>query len=231
MDIGIIGSGQVAQTLAGKFLELGHRVMISSRDTSAAKDRGDWGVIPSAEEFAVAQRAQGREATAGSFAQAAAFGEVLVNATAGEHSLDALQSAGTEHVHSKILVDIANPLDFSRGMPPTLAFCNTDSLGERLQAALPDTRVVKTLNTMNAAVMIDPGQLPEETTVFVAGDDQEAKDWVSNELLRSWLGWRHVIDLGDISASRGLEMWMPLWLRLWGATGTGVLNLKVVAGG
>ena len=231
MDIGIIGSGQVAQTLGGKLLELGHGVMVSSRDITASKDRGDWGVIPSAGEFAATQKALGRAAAAGSFADAAAFGELIINATAGEHSLDALQSAGTAHLHGKILVDVANPLDFSRGMPPTLLFCNTDSLGERIQAALPDTRVVKTLNTMNAAVMIDPGQLPEETTVFVAGDDQGARDWVAAELLTAWFGWRRVVDLGDITAARGLEMWMPLWLRLWGATGTGVMNLKVVTGG
>jgi predicted dinucleotide-binding enzyme len=231
VDIGIIGSGQVAQTLGSKLLELGHSVMVSSRDVTVAKDRGDWGVIPSAGEFAAAQKALGRGAAAGSFADAAAFGELIINATAGEHTLDALQSAGTSNLHGKILVDVANPLDFSRGMPPTLLFCNTESLGERLQAALPDTRVVKTLNTMNAAVMIDPGHLPEETTVFVAGDDQEARDWVSAKLLAKWFGWRHGVDLGDITASRGLEMWMPLWLRLWGATGTGTMNLKVVTGG
>ena len=230
MDIGIIGSGQVAQTLAGKLLELGHSVMVSSRDVTATKDRGEWGVIPSAGEFAAAQTALGRAAAAGSFADAAAFGELIINATAGEHSLDALQSAGTSHLHGKILVDVANPLDFSRGMPPTLLFCNTDSLGERIQAALPDTHVVKALNTMNAGVMIDPGQLPEETTVFVAGDDQKARDWVSAEVLTAWFGWRHVVDLGDMTAARGLEMWMPLWLRLWGATGTGTMNLKVVTG-
>ena len=229
MEIGIIGSGQVAQTLAGKLLELGHTVMVSSRDTTQSKDRGDWGVIPSADDFTVQQRELGRDAAAGSFAAAAGLGEVVINATAGEHSLAALEAAGADALAGKILVDVANPLDFSKGMPPSLLFCNTDSLGERIQAAFPQARVVKSLNTMNAQVMVDPAQLSEETAVFVAGNDQAARDWVHHELLERWFGWEQVLDLGDITAARGLEMWMPLWLRIWGATGTGAYNLKIVA--
>ena len=229
MEIGIIGSGQVAQTLAGKLLELGHTVMVSSRDTTQSKDRGDWGVIPSADDFTVQQRELGRDAAAGSFAAAAGLGEVVINATAGEHSLAALEAAGADALAGKILVDVANPLDFSKGMPPSLLYCNTDSLGERIQAAFPNTRVVKSLNTMNAQVMVDPAQLSEATTVFVAGNDQAARDWVHHELLERWFGWEQVLDLGDITAARGLEMWMPLWLRIWGATGTGAYNLKIVA--
>ena len=160
MDIGIIGSGTVAQTLAGKLLELGHSVMISSRDTTQAKDRGDWGALPSADDFAAAQRELGREAAAGSFADAAAHGELVINATAGGHSLAALEAAGADNLAGKILVDVANPLDFSQGMPPTLLFCNTDSLGERIQAAFPEARVVKSLNTMTAQVMVDPRSSP-----------------------------------------------------------------------
>ena len=228
MDIGIIGSGQVAQTLAAKLLELGHRVTISSRDTAQAKER-DWGVIPSAEGFAAAQRELGREAAAGSFADAAAHGELIINATVGGHSLAALEAAGAANLAGKILVDVANPLDFSGGMPPTLLFCNTDSLGERIQAAFPGARVVKALNTTNAQVMVDPHQLSEPTAIFVAGNDQEAKDWVHHELLERWFGWEQVLDVGDISAARGLEMWLPLWLRLWGAVGTGAFNIRVVA--
>ena len=227
MDIGIIGSGQVAQTLAAKLLELGNRVTVSSRDTAQAKDRGDWGSFPAAEDFAAAQRELGREAAAGSFADAAAHGEVVINVTVGGHSLDALQAAGAANLAGKILVDVANPLDFSRGMPPSLLYCNTDSLGERIQAAFPDARVVKSLNTTNAHVMVDPRQLTEPTAIFVAGNDQEAKDWVRHELLERWFGWEQVLDLGDIGAARGLEMWMPLWLRLWGAAGTGAFNMRV----
>jgi predicted dinucleotide-binding enzyme len=114
-------------------------------------------------------------------------------------------------------------------MPPTLLYCNTDSLGERIQAAFPDARVVKSLNTVNAQVMVDPRQLSDPTAIFVAGNDQEAKDWVHHELLERWFGWEQVLDLGDIGAARGLEMWMPLWLRLWGAAGTGAFNIRLVA--
>ena len=229
MDIGIIGSGRAAQTLATKLLELGHRVTISSRDTAKAKDLGGWGSVPSAEDFAAAQRELGRAAAAGSFADAATHGEVVMNVTFGGHSLEALEAAGAANLAGKILVDVANPLDFSRGMPPTLLFCNTESLGERIQAAFPDAHVVKSLNTTTAQMMVDPRQLTEPTTMFVSGNDQEAKDWVRRELLERWLGWEHVIDLGDITAARAQEMWMPLWLTLMGATGTAAFNLRIVA--
>jgi predicted dinucleotide-binding enzyme len=114
-------------------------------------------------------------------------------------------------------------------MPPTLLFCNTDSLGERIQATFPETRVVKSLNTVTAQVMVDPRQLSETSAVFVAGNDQEAKVWVHKELLERWFGWEQVIDLGDITAARGLEMWMPLWLRLMGTAGTAAFNLRIVS--
>ena len=231
MNIGIIGSSTVAQTLAAKLLELGHSVMVSSRDTSLAKDLGPRGTVPSAADFAASQRALGREAAAGSFADAAAHGEVVINATAGGHSLEALEAAGGANLAGKILVDVANALDFSRGMPPTLLFCNTDSLAERIQAAFPDARVVKTLNTVTAMVMVDPAQFDEPTALFVAGNDQAAKDWVRTELLERWFGWRQVLDVGDVTAARGLEMWMPLWLRLMGATGTPFFNLRIVKAG
>jgi predicted dinucleotide-binding enzyme len=229
MDIGIIGSGRVAQTLATKLLELGHRVTISSRDTAKAKETGAWGAIPSADAFATAQRELGRDAAAGSFADAAAAGEVVINATSGGHALEALEAAGAANLAGKIVVDVANPLDFSQGMPPSLLFCNTDSLAERIQAAFPETRVVKSLNTVTAQVMTDPRQLTERTTMFVSGNDQEAKDWVRRELLERWFGWEQVLDLGDIAGARGQEMWLPLWLRLMGAAGTAAFNLRIVA--
>ena len=229
MDIGIIGSGRVAQTLAARLLELGNRVTISSRDPSREKEPGVGGAIPSAEGFAAAQRELGREAAAGGFADAAAGGEVVINATVGGHSLEALEAAGAANLADKILVDVANPLDFSGGMPPTLLFCNTESLAERIQATFPDARVVKSLNTVNAQIMIDPRQLTEPTAMFVSGNDQEAKDWVRRELLERWFGWEQVLDLGDLTAARGQEMWMPLWLRLMGAAGTAAFNLRIVA--
>lgn len=229
MDIGVIGSGRVAQTLAVKLLELGHHVTVSSRDTSREKDPGSRGTVPSADGFAAAQRELGREASSGTFAAAASAGEVVINATAGGHSLEALEAAGADNLSGKILVDVANPLDFSHGMPPTLLFCNTESLGERIQAAFPEARVVKTLNTVNAQVMVDPRQLSEPSAVFVAGNDQAAKDWVHRELLERWFGWEQVLDLGDITSARGLEMWMPLWLSLMRTAGTAAFNLRIVA--
>ncbi|MGH2841433.1 MAG: NADPH-dependent F420 reductase, partial [Solirubrobacteraceae bacterium] len=157
----------------------------------------------------------------------AAYGEVVVNATAGAASLQALEQAGAEQLAGKVLVDVSNPLDFSQGMPPTLTVCNDDSLGEQIQRAFPDARVVKTLNTVTAALMVEPALVPGAHTVFVCGNDDGAKTQV-RELLAGF-GWPpdSILDLGDISAARGTEMYLPLWLRLWGATGTGVLNVEV----
>jgi hypothetical protein len=228
MDIGIIGSATVAQTLGGKFLELGHAVTISSRDANRKKDLGERGTLPGAEEWAEARRGEGAEATAGSFAAAAAFGEVLFNCTAGSASLAALELAGAESLGGKILVDVSNPLDFSKGMPPILSVSNTDSVAERIQAAYPAAKVIKTLNTVSAPVMIDPAQLGDATHLFVAGNDADAKSWVARHVLREWLGWEKVLDIGDITAARGAEMYLPLWLRLFGATGTPLFNVKVV---
>ncbi len=228
MDIGIIGSGRVAQTLGGKLLDLGHAVTISSRDVNQPKPLGERGTVPSAAEWAAAQRTEGADAAAGSFAHAAASGELVINATAGAGSLAALELTGAANLNGKIMIDVSNPLDFSRGMPPSLLVCNTDSLGERIQAAYPDVRVVKTLNTVGANVMVDPSQLGEPTAAFVAGNDAEAKAWVTRHLLREWFGWEQVIDLGDITAARGSEMYLPLWLRLWGATGATAFNIRVV---
>lgn len=228
MKIGIIGSSTVAQTLATKLVEVGHDVTISSRDTSQAKDRGPMGIVPSADDWAAEQRGKGHEAAAAGFAATAASSELVINATLGTGSLAALQAAGADNLRGKILIDVSNPLDFSHGMPPTLSVCNTDSLGEQIQAAFPETRVVKTLNTVNAGVMVDPGRLAEETDVFVAGNDAAAKEWVAQQFLREWLGWKRVIDLGDITAARGAEMYLPLWLRLLGATRSAVLNVRVV---
>jgi predicted dinucleotide-binding enzyme len=229
MNIGILGSAVVAQTLGGKLLELGHAVMISSRDLDAQKPRPSWGiVIPSANEWVAAQREQKRvDAAAGSFADAAAFGELLINATAGAASLDALAAAGEAALNGKILIDLGNPLDYSQA-PPTLTVSNTESLAERIQATYPGVKVVKTLNTVSVSVTIDPAQLGEDTTMFVSGNDQQAKEWVRDTVLKGWFGWRHVLDLGDITSARGQEMYLPLWLRLWGALGTGMFNIKVV---
>ncbi len=228
MNIGIIGSGIVAQTLGERLLTVGQQVMISARDPDAPKDLGERGVLAAAGVWATAQYDQGRPAAAGTFAEAAAFGELLINATSGTGSLAALAAAEQADIDGKIILDLSNPLDFSHGMPPRLSICNDDSLAEQIQAAYPGARVVKALNTVTVAVMVDPGRLGEETDLFVAGNDHDARTWVADNVLRDWLDWARVVDLGDLTAARGLEMYLPLWLRLWGATGTPLLNVRLV---
>jgi 8-hydroxy-5-deazaflavin:NADPH oxidoreductase len=211
----VLGTGMVGQTVGRRLVGLGHEVRMGSR--SAGNDK------------AVAWAAEvGEGASQGSFADAAGFGELVINATAGAASLAALEAAGAANLAGKVLVDLANPLDGSQGMPPILSVCNTDSLGEQIQRAFPEARVVKTLNTMNCTVMVDPGVLPGSHTVFVCGDDEEAKAEV--RALLAEFGWpaEDMLDLGGISSARGVEMYLPLWIRLWTATGTGQLNIKVV---
>jgi hypothetical protein len=226
MRIGILGTGMVGQALAAKLAEGGYEVVVGTRDPAAtlARDESDgYGNPP----FRV-WHTQHPDVKLGSFADAAAHGELVVNATAGAASVDALRLAGEANLDGKVLVDIANALDFSRGMPPSLLVANTDSLGEQIQRALPAVRVVKALNTMNALVMANPRQLADgDHTVFVCGDDPEAKALVT-QLLTEGFGWRDVIDLGDLTAARAAEMVLPIWLRLMGALQTPMFNLKVV---
>ncbi|MGN6173316.1 MAG: NADPH-dependent F420 reductase, partial [Streptosporangiaceae bacterium] len=162
-----------------------------------------------------------------SFAEAAAFAGLVMNATSGSAAMAALVAAGEAALAGKVLIDVSNPLDFSRGMPPTLDPVNTDSLGEQIQRAFPAVRVVKALNTMNCQVMVAPGRVPGEHNVFLCGNDETAKQ-AAAELIGSF-GWPagSLIDLGDISAARGTEMLMPLWLRLMGALGHADFNFHV----
>jgi predicted dinucleotide-binding enzyme len=204
----------VGTTIASKLVELGHEVKLGSRTadnekaTKWAADAGD-------------------RATHGTFADAASFGEILFNCTNGGGTLDALASAGADAMAGKVLLDLSNPLDFSKGMPPTLFVCNDDSLGEQVQRAFPNTRVVKTLNTINCELMVDASRVPGEHTVFMSGNDPEAKQQVES-ILREWFGQRDVLDLGDIGTARGVESYLPLWLRMWGALGTADFNVHVV---
>lgn len=226
MKIGILGTGIVAQTLAAKLSQQKQDVMVGTRDVTQTLARSQPDGYGSPPFHAWLE--QHPEVRLGSFAQAAAHGEIVINATAGEVSLQALNLAGAEHLDGKILMDVANPLDFSRGTPPSLGISNTDSLGEQIQRAFPGTRVVKTLNTVNAYLMVDPRALADgDHHVFVSGNDGEAKKQVS-DLLVSCFGWKHVIDLGDITTARGPEMYLPLWLRLWGAVQAPMFNIKIV---
>jgi len=212
MKFGVLGSGMVGSAIAGKLVSRGHEVRMGSR-TAANEKAAAW--VSSA----------GKGASQGTFADAAAFGEIVFNCTSGAGSLDALKSAGAQNLLGKVLV--ANPLDFSKGMPPTLFVSNEDSLAERIQAALPDTNVVKALNTINANVMVNPGRVPGETDVFVCGNDAGAKAQVIR-ILKQDFGWTTVIDLGDLTAARGTESYLHLWLRLMGSLKTADFNVKVV---
>jgi predicted dinucleotide-binding enzyme len=224
MRIAVLGTGMVGRALAAGLAQLGHDVTVGTRDVAAtmARTEPDRMGNPPYADWA-AQHAGVRTAT---FADAAEGAEVVVNASSGAASLDVLALAGADNLAGKVLVDVANPLDFSHGMPPTLFVKDTDSLAEQIQRAFPDARVVKTLNTMNANVMARPGLLPEGTSVFVSGDDAEAKATVTG--LLEQLGHTDVIDLGDITSARGAEMMLPVWLRLMGALGTPMFNYRIV---
>lgn len=224
MKIGILGSGVVGQNLGSALARGGHDVVLGTRTPEKLDEKRGLG-DQSLREWLEATEGRGRVAT---FAEAAAQGEVVVNATSGQASIEALRMAGASNLAGKVLMDVANPLDFSKGMPPTLTICNDDSLGERIQAEFPEAKVVKTLNTTNAHVMTDPSQVGGgDHTMFVCGNDADAKKRVA-QWLKEWFGWRDVIDLGDITTSRGTEMILPIWVRLWAVLGTPSFNFKVV---
>ena len=214
MKFGVLGSGIVGSTIATKLVSLGHEVKMGSRDAANEKARA-W--VASA----------GRGASQGTFADAAVFGEIVFNCTAGMSSVDALKSAGNSALRGKVLVDVANALDFSKGMPARLSVSNDDSLGETIQRTFPDVEVVKALNTVNANVMVNPGRIPGDHDVFVCGNDAGAKAQVVR-LLKDEFGWKNVNDLGDITAARGTESYLHLWLRLYGALQTADFNIHVV---
>jgi len=215
MKIAVLGSGMVGNTIGNKLVALGHEVKMGAREAQNEKAAA-W----------VAQA--GARASHGTFADAAAFGEMIWNCTNGAGALPALEAAGKANLAAKVLIDVTNPLDFSKGMPPTLFAVPSDSLGERIQAAFPETKVVKTLNTMSCKVMVEPARVGGgDHTVFVCGNDAGAKGKVE-EILRGWFGWNDVLDLGDITAARGTEAYLLLWLRMWGGFKTSDFNVKVV---
>jgi hypothetical protein len=224
MNIAVLGTGMVGQALAARLLELGHDVVVGTRDPEATRGRTEPDGMgnPPFSAWLEAHPA----ARLATFADAAAGAELVVNATSGSGAIPALEQAGADNLAGKVVLDISNPLDFSQGFPPTLFVKDTDSLGEQVQRAFPQARVVKTLNTLNASLMVNPKELGHESSVFVSGNDETAKATVT-ELLQSF-GHTDVIDLGDISTARGTEMLLPVWLRLMGALGTPAFNFKIV---
>jgi predicted dinucleotide-binding enzyme len=225
MKIAVLGTGMVGQALARRLTDLGHDVTVGTRDVQATMARTEPDAMGNPPYASWAQaHPQVRLAT---FSDATADAELVVNATSGSASMHALQAAGHDHLAGKVLLDIANPLDFSQGFPPSLFVSNTESLAEQIQGAFPDVKVVKALNTMNAFLMVDPRQLADgDHSVFVSGNDTEAKQIVSG-LLESF-GHTDIIDLGDITTARGSEMMLPIWTRLYGVLGVPLFQFKVV---
>jgi predicted dinucleotide-binding enzyme len=225
MRIAILGTGIVGQTLAGRLDGLGHEVTLGTRDPEATRARATPGQsgTPAFSEWH-AQHPGVRLAT---FAEAAGPADLIINATAGGASLGALTAAGAENLEGKVILDLANTLDFSRGFPPSLSVANTDSLAEQIQRAHPAARVVKSLNTMNCAVMVNPAGVPGDHLVFVCGDDAAAKATVEG-LLRQ-LGWAQdaIFDLGGLAAARGTEMILPLWLSIMQKLGNADFNFAI----
>jgi predicted dinucleotide-binding enzyme len=214
MKIAVLGTGSVGETIGTKIVQLGHEVRLGSR--SATHEKGLAWV-----------KATGDKASLGTFADAAAFGELCFNCTSGSGSIPALSSAAAG-LAGKVVIDIANPLDFSKGFPPSLSSGNTDSLGEQAQRALPESNVVKALNHVTAGLMVDAGRVAGgDHDALICGNDAEAKARVT-KILKEWFGWQRVLDLGDIAQARGMESYLALWVRLYGALGTADFNLKIM---
>jgi 8-hydroxy-5-deazaflavin:NADPH oxidoreductase len=229
MKTAVFGTGIVGQVMARRLADLGHSVIIGTRDADKTLTRTEkdmYGNPPFAEWYK-----QNKETIKlGSYAEAASSSEIIFNCTLGQASVEALQSAGDTHLKGKIIIDVSNPLDFSKGMPPTLSPVNTDSLGELIQRTFPEAQVVKTLNTMNCFLMVNPAALPDDHNVFVSGNDATAKNTV--KVILESFGWKesNIIDLGDITTARGTEQLLPIWIRLYGILQTPMFNFNIVVG-
>ena len=219
MNIGILGTGMVGNALGTKLVQAGNLVTMGSR---TAKNE-------SAQKWAAPL---GDQARTGTFGDAAAFGEIVINCTGGAYSMEALGTVDAESLRGKILIDVSNPLQQAEDGSMIMSFCNTDSLGERIQKAFPNTRVVKALNTVNCEVMVNPSLVPGDHNLFICGNDAVAKKEVIN-LLANWFSWNpeNIVDLGDITGARGMEMLMPFWLRLFQSVfGHQYFNYQIVRG-
>ena len=224
MNIAVLGTGMVGQSLAGRLSELGHTVVVGTRDPQAslARTEPDGMGNPPFSAWHATHPGVGLA----TFADAARGAELIVLATNGGASLAVLGLAGADNLAGKVLLDISNPLDFSAGFPPTLFVKDSDSLGETIQRAYPDAKVVKSLNTLTAALMVDPRRSARARRSSSPATTPRPRR-PSTGLLTSF-GHDDVIDLGDLSTARGTEMLLPVWLRLMGSLGTGMFNFKIV---
>jgi predicted dinucleotide-binding enzyme len=210
MQIAILGTSAVGPALAKAFTAAGHDVTIGTRDPVQTRAREQWAGVD-------LPLAAYRDLDA----------DVFINATSGSGSLAALDAVG-DAVNGKVVIDTSNPLDHSQGFPPSLFVSNTDSLAEQLQRALPKVRLVKMFNTMANEVMVNPRGLTEDSTIFVAGNDPDSRQTAA--ALAADLGWADVFDLGDLTAARGLEMFITLWVRMYVQLGRPNFNIKVIRG-
>lgn len=227
MKVGILGSGIVGQTIGAKLVSQGHDVLLGTREPSDMdRPRGMGGMGAPLSQWL---QAGGKGCRIGTFAEAARHGELIIHSTAGEVAMEAIRMAGQENLRGKVVLDTSNDLDLSRGFPPSTRATDypSGSVGVKLQQALPESHVVKALNTMTAFIMVDPGQLAGgDHTVFISGNDAAAKQKVT-ELLQSW-GWKDVFDTGDINTATGPEMLFALWTKAFGRLGRVPFNFKVV---
>lgn len=228
MKIAVLGTGMVGRTLAARLGGLGHDVVIGTRDPQAtlARTQTDGMGTPPYSQW----QFEHPEVRLLALPDSGAHAEVVLNATHGAFSLDALHSVGADNLTDKVLLDLALPLDFSGGMPPTLTVAHTDSLGEQVQRAFPNAKVVKSLTTVFCEVMVDPSRVPGEHSIFVAGNDGDAKKTVEDILEQ--FGWPadSVLDLGDITGACAVEMYSRLFFTLAGRFGSFDLNINVVPG-
>jgi predicted dinucleotide-binding enzyme len=219
MNIGVLGTGVVGETIASALTAKGHNVRMGSRSANN-------------EKAAAWVKKSNDHATQGDFNDAATFGEIVFLCLNGEYALDAVRSIDGDNVMHKIVVDLTNPLDFSKGMPPRLidGMSNSTSLGEQIQEALPGAHVVKALNTVTANLMVNPKLVSNgDHNLFVCGNNADAKNKVKHFLVDAF-GWKpdNLIDLGGIQSARTTEAYVPFWVSMMQALGSPMFNVKVV---
>ena len=213
--VGVLGTGVVGRRLAAGFRGRGHEVIIGSRDPDKPELR-EW------------LSADGTGIRSGTFAEAAAASQLLVLAVLGDAAEQVIQDAGRESFAGKVVIDAMNPLDFSGGFPPKLSISGEDSLGERVQRALPDASVVKAFNIIGNPYFVDPSFSDGEPTMLIAGNDADAKRRVTD--LLADFGWSDIVDIGGIDGSRELEAICIAWVKIGGVRGAWDHGFKLLVG-